>query len=77
MTDDRAALKKQLESATGERIAALEAVEPESGKGRAAETDTGRDKDRSSDRAVSREQTSGREMERARAPKSVDRGMGL
>ena len=29
VTDDKAALKEQLESVTGERIAALEAVEPE------------------------------------------------
>ena len=77
VTDDKAALKEQLEAATGERIAALEAVEPESAKVRAAEPDTGRDKDRSSDRATSREQTSGPEMEKARAPKSVDRGLGL
>ena len=77
MTDDRAALKEQLEAATGERMAALEAIEPERTKGRAAEPDSGRDKDRSSDRATSREQTSGPEMEKARAPKSIDRGLGL
>ena len=35
VTDDQAALKEQLESVTGERIAALEAVEPERAKGRA------------------------------------------
>ncbi len=34
VTDDKAALKEQLEAATGERIAALEAVEPERAKGR-------------------------------------------
>ena len=33
VTDDRAALKEQLEAATGERIAALEAMEPERAKG--------------------------------------------
>ena len=33
VTDDRAALREQLEAATGERIAALEAVEPDRAKG--------------------------------------------
>ena len=32
VTDDKAALKEQLEGATGERIAALEAVEPDKAK---------------------------------------------
>ena len=45
VTDDRAALKEWLEAATGERIAALEAVEPET--------------------------------EPARAPKALDRDLGL
>ena len=77
VTDDKAALKEQLESATGERIAALEAVEPERAKEREAEPDGGRDRDRSADRFASRGGTTGREMEKARAPKSVDRGIGL
>ncbi|MCY4468614.1 MAG: hypothetical protein OXC08_07815 [Thiotrichales bacterium] len=36
VTDDRAALKEQLEAVTGERIAALEAVEPKRAKDREA-----------------------------------------
>ena len=43
VTDDREALKERLEAVTGERIAALEAVEPERAKGRAAGLDAGRD----------------------------------
>ena len=77
VTDDREALKEQLEAATGERIAALEAVEPERAKGREAEPDAVRDRDRSSDRAVPRERTAGPGMEKARAPKSVERDLGL
>ena len=77
VTDDKAVLKEQLEAATGERIAALEAVEPERAKGREGEPDLGREKDRASDRATSREQTGGPELEKARAPKSADRGLGL
>ena len=42
VTDDKAALKEQLEAATGERIAALEAVGPASAKGREAGAATGR-----------------------------------
>ena len=77
VTDDREALKKQLEAATGERIAALEAVEPERTKGQAAELDASRDRDRSSDRAGQRERTSGPRVEKGRAPESLDRGFGL
>ena len=77
VTDDRAALKEQLEAATGERIAALEAVEPERAKGRHAERDAAHDKDRSSDRAGQRERTAGPGEEKVHAPKSVDRGLGL
>ncbi len=42
VTDDRAALKEQLEAATGERIAALEAVEPDKAKGRETSLDESR-----------------------------------
>ena len=42
VTDDRAALREQLEAVTGERIAALEAAEPERVKGREAGLDAGR-----------------------------------
>ena len=78
-TDEKPGLREQLEAVTGERIAALEAVKPERAKGRVA----GLDADRSTglDGAVweSRqpERTSGPDMEKARAPKSVDRDLGL
>ena len=42
VTDDATALREQLEAVTGERIAALEAVEPAMDK--AAEKDNGRDR---------------------------------
>ena len=45
VTDDKAALREQLEAATGERIAALEAVEPDKAKGLEAALDTNRSAD--------------------------------
>ena len=42
VTDDKAALKEQLEAATGERITALEAVEPDKAKRRETGLETGR-----------------------------------
>ena len=75
----RAALSEQLEAATGERIAALEAVEPDRAKGREAILDTNRSADLDGGAAMSRERewTSSPEMEHIRAPKSVDREIGL
>ena len=79
VTDDKAALREQLEAATGERIAALEAVEPERAKGRDVGLDAGRGADRESEAPVSqdRERSSGPATERVRAPKGVDRDLGL
>ena len=76
--DDKAALRETLEAVTGERIAALEAVEPERAKARAA----GLDADRSvgsggASESRQQERTSGPDMEEARTPKSVDRDLGL
>ena len=71
VTDDRAAVKEQLEAATGERIAALEAVEPERAKGRDAALDADRSVGPSGGSPTSRE------AERTREPKSFDRGLGL
>ena len=75
VTDDNAALRAQLEAATGERIAALEAVEPEKAKGREGAPEIGRDMDRSAGRegGISPSQ----ERERTPAPKNLDRGMSL
>ena len=79
VTDDKAALREQLEAATGERIAALEAVEPEKAKGREAGLDADRSPSPEGDASVSREteRTSAPEVEQARAPKTLDRGLGL
>ena len=79
VTDDKAALRATLEAVTGERIAALEAVEPERAKGRAAGLDADRSAGRDGDVAGSqeRERSSGTDMEKARTPKSVDRDLGL
>ena len=78
VTDDKAALRETLEAVTGERIAALEAVEPERAKDRAA----GLDADRSvgsggASESRQQERTAGPDMEEARTPKSVDRDLGL
>ena len=79
VTDDRAALREQLEAVTGERIAALEAVEPERAKGREAGLDAGKGAGGEDGAPLSREQerTPAPEKEQARTPKSVDREFGL
>ena len=79
VTDDRAALKEQLEAVTGERIAALEAIEPDKAKGRDAGLEAGRSAGRESDVSASRERGKSPEpgMEPSRAPRSVDRQLGL
>ena len=79
VTDDKAALRETLEAATGERIAALEAVEPERAKDRATGLDTDRSAGHNGGASESRqpERSSGPEMEEARTPKSVDRDLGL
>ncbi len=79
VTDDRAALKEQLEAATGERIAALEAVEPERAKGREAGADAGRGGDREggASRSQDRDKAAEPVMEQSRGPKVLDRDMGL
>ncbi len=79
VTDDRAALKEQLEAATGERIAALEAVAPDKGKGREAGADAGRSAGRERDAPTSQERGKLPEpsMEQSRGSKGLDRGLGL
>ncbi len=77
VTDDKAALKEQIEAVTGERIAALEAVEPERAKGREAGLEAGRSAGREIDGAASRERDKVPGMERDGAAKGVDRGLGL
>ena len=79
VTDDRAALKEQLETATGERIAALDAVGPDKEKGREAGLDSGRSASRAENASPSRERerTSAPQPQPARAPKGMDRDLGL
>ena len=79
VTDDRAAPKEPLEAATGERIAALKAVEPERPKGREAGPGVDRSVDREGSASLShdRERPSEPEMEQVRAPKGLDRDLGL
>jgi len=78
VTDDREALKEQLEAATGERIAALEAVEPESAKGREASAETRRcvEPEGGASQSRDRDRASEAAMEQSRAPK-LDRDLGL
>ena len=77
VTDDAKALREQLEAVTGERISALEGIEPERGKDR----DDGRSQDRIIDRGTGEarlpERTPEPVMEQVRAPRSVDRDLGL
>ena len=77
VTDDRAALKEQLEAATGERIAALEAVEPERAKGRDTSLDEGLNSGRGHDTSALRDRDKAPGMEQDQAAKSVDHGLGL
>ena len=79
VTDDKTALRERLEAVTGERIAALEAVEPERTKGREAGLDAGRSAGGERDASESRqaERTPEPDMEKTRAPKSVDHDLGL
>ena len=74
VTDDRTALKERLEAATGERIAALEAV---GAKGRDTSLDEGWNSGREHDTSVSRDRDKAPGMEQDRAGKSVDHGLGL
>ena len=79
VTDDRAALKEQLEAATGERIAALEALGPDTAKEREAGLEAGRSAERGTGAAQSRERegASPPDLEPVRAPKGADRELGL
>ena len=73
VTDDKAALKEQLEALTGERIAALEAL----GDGRSKAPEAA--KAGGMDAEIGGERSAGRaaEPEKTPAPKSVDRDLGL
>ena len=78
VTDDRAALKEQLEAVTGERISALEGIVPEPVKDREAGADRGRNPDRENGDMPppERERAPEAAME-VRAPNSFDRDLAL
>ena len=71
-------MRERLEAVTGERIAALEAVEPDRPKGREAGLEADRSADRERDALASRqpEWMPRPDMEKAREPKGVDRDLG-
>ena len=75
VTDDREALKARLEAATGERVAALEAVEPDQAK----VPESGREEvDRETAAGLnSPERAPGTAAERDGATRGVDRGLAL
>ncbi len=75
VTDDARALQERLEATTGERIAALEAIEPEKAKTPEAGPEVAHSLDREDAVRESRGRTP--ETEKTRAPKSVDRDLGL
>ena len=79
VTDDKGALKEQLETVTGERIAALEAVEPDKAQGREAGVDAGRSVEREgvASESEQRDRAPAPAMEQSRAPKGLDRDLGL
>ncbi|MCY4440548.1 MAG: AAA family ATPase, partial [Deltaproteobacteria bacterium] len=77
VTDDRAALRERLEAVTGERIAALEAVEPERAKDRGTGPEAGRSLGEESGGAGSREPDQPPPVERERAPGNIDRELSL
>ena len=73
VTDDKAALKEQLEALTGERIAALEALGEEKAKTPEAAKAGGMGAEIGGERSAGRAP----EPEKTPAPKSVDRDLGL
>ena len=79
VTDDREALREQLEAVTGERIAALEAVRAERDRGREAGLDADRSVRRENDgpAARQRERASGTGIENTREPRIADLDLGL
>ena len=62
---------------TGERIAALEAVEPDRAKGKETSLDEDRGSSRERDTFAPRGRDKAPGMEQDRGSKSVDRGLGL
>ena len=73
VTDDKAALKEQLQALTGERIAALEALGEAKAKTPEAAKAGGMDAEIGGERSAGRAP----EPEKTPAPKSVDRDLGL
>ena len=72
VTDDREALRERLKAATGERISALKAVEPEQ-----AVPQAGRALDRTAETPETPERAPPPEMEEGPAPKRIEHDLGL
>ena len=75
VTDDRNVLRERLEAATGERVSALEAVEPERTK--APKGGSAVDRVNETPETRKRERTPAIETEKVREPKRVDLDLGL
>ena len=73
VTDDKAALKEQLEALTGERIAAIEAL----GDAKAKAPEATRDRETGMEAGRDRSEERSPEPERTPEPKSADRDLGL
>ena len=72
VTDDRDALRERLEAATGERISALEAVEPERGKTRETTPDAGRERNRGAGESGPRKRIPEPEAEKVLRPRGIE-----
>ena len=77
VTDDKAALREQLEGVTGERIAALEAIEFEQPKGQEATRELAQEHFQTPETGGSLERTPERDVDRTRTPSRLDRDLGL
>ena len=79
MTDDRDALRERLEAATGERIASLEAMEPEKEEsGEAAwNADYGLVRENKAPELTVKEQAAIPHVEKGTPPKRIEHDLGL
>ena len=80
VTDDEAALSEQIEAATGERIAALDAVASQRAKGRESSGEAQRSAGREAGGSPTQERkgpSGSEEIESSLAANGVNRGLGL
>ena len=76
VTNDAKELREQLEAVTGERISTLKGI-GEAGRKRGPERKRSTDAEQGAPVSRDRGRSAGPELEPDRAPKSVDRGLGL